>query len=1061
LEDDSEPPAAADLQVWLPPEGQVLRNLAWTFRGKTRPGNSVTMNGQKLLVDGEGRFFGKVVLPAGKSVLKVEAKDNKGNVARVERNVEVAERQFFLLAIADTSVSHVSANLEDMERQGNTGWENGSFQAGTMQVLGRGALYWKGRISGKAFGLTDLRMTAHLDTARDGRLQDFATNLLDPTRFYPVYGDGSDQVQDAQARGKLYILVEAKEGKAQLGNFRAQVQGLELLRYDRALYGGQVQLTKAYGTAATEAKVFAAAQDKAIARRSDIARGTGGSLYYLSARDVIEGSERIELVVRDRLSGLELARVPQARNVDYFIDYREGRVTFKSPVQSAVDATSAMQPLGVVGQQIAWNGQPVFVESVYESRGAFGSGDAAFGAQVKQKLLRGKVQFGAAYVQEGRGEQGPTYRAVGGDLTVQPSKHGKISAEYSYSESRDTLLSVSDDGGLTYGTPRYAQSRYASSSSQAGQVVSGSAVAVRGQLDLAGVLGEQAASAADLPADVSPDSDAAKAWLAKASKDRGSIKGWWQFVQAGYQSGGAVAQQSQQKIGFESSIPLGQRNRLIARYDGNLTSTPQSLYGGNGLAGLWGQNSANNGQPATSGSFSAWNRHTVLLQDSHRLRRGWTVQGNGQYAWGEANNGSTSQSVAAGAGALWQASRRWTLRADQTVIAMGDPAQIRDIADRFITSIGADYKLNQHLSITAAQRLGWGGQNSTQAGVRAQIAPGSTMYVQQRLEDTWQTGRMVSATVVGAESRLGEDKSSRAWGEYQVDALNSGAMNRAVMGVGKRFFVAKGVTLDAGYERQQVFSGPSGAMSRDALSLGGEWLRSQRLKLSTRQEVRLDEGTAAVGGTRKVQVLSLNNAQVLVNRALTLFGRTNYTKTWDQRSDRTEAEALEATVAAAYRPIDHQWLQLLAKATRLVEQRPTNLNAGAQMRSDKWIVSLEPVTELPWQLQFAQKVAWQRATEAMTDLAATSVTSDKWLLVSRLGWHTLRFLDLVAEYRLLATPAANELVHGALLETAWTFAKTIRVGIGYNFSKVEQTPVGDVSVRRDAGGFFVRLIGMY
>lgn len=1032
-------PAAADLQVWLPSAGKPLGSPEIAVRGRTRPGNIIHIQGQPVAVASDGRFFAQVPLVPGSNTLTVLSTDPRGNKATLQRNLQVQDKSLFLLAIADTSLSHVAAHLDEFERDGTRDWTTGVWQAGSLQVMGRGAVYLKGRIAGKYLGLNNLRMTAHLDTAKDPQLADFASNLLDPTRFYPVYGDGSQQVQDVQARGKLYVVVEADEGKAQLGNFRSAIQGLELLRYDRALYGARVEAKLANAPGAeTKAAVFGAQQDRAVLRRTDVLRGTGGSLFYLAGRDVLEGSERVELVVRDRNSGLELTRLPQQRNNDYTIDYREGRLLFKSPVNSAIDGGLGSGGVGLPGGHLAWNGQPVFLEVVYEARGMAAADSAAFGGQVEQQLAGGKVRVGAAFVQEGRGDNDPTYRTVGAHAKLQIAQRSQATVEYAYSQSRDTLLSASDDGGLTFGTPKYPTQVGGN-----GQAVDGQAV--KAQLEVS--LSDFAGDATALPKGATPT-------------ESGRVKAWWQWVQPGFQSGGTIAQQGQQRFGLDSNFALSKQNVLTLRYDGMLAEGKPDLLGGPGMQGQWGS-----GGQAMAGSFSAWNRHTVLLQDTHKLSPRWTATSGASWGWSETygSTGATqdgAHSVTVGGGAAWRATDRLTLRGDQQVIAAGDVGQLRGWGDHLISSVGADFKLDKALALTLNQRLGWGGQNSTAAGLRAMLDKDTSLYAQQRLEDTLQTGRLVSATVLGAEQRWGQDQNSRGFAEYQVDALGTGAMNRAVMGVGKRFQISEGLRLDAGYERQQVFSGPAGAMSRDALSLGGEWLKSDWWKLTSRQEVRLDAGDPSAGGLRKLQVLSLNNGQLALSRELTLFGRANYTRTHNQTADAIEAEALESTVAVAYRPITSNWLNVLGKATRLLEQRPANEASGAQLRSDKLILALEPSAELPMRLQLSQKWAWQSATERMTG-SDVDATSDRWLWVTRLAWHTSDALDLAAEYRWLTTPLVSDTKHGALAEVAYLFAKAIRVGLGYNFSHITQTPAGSIETTTDEGGFYLRLIGLY
>lgn len=1029
-------PAAADFQVWLPPAGKDFTAPELALRGRTRPGNKVHVGAQEVPVTADGSFYALVPLPVGPSTLTVTSTDPRGNKATLQRNVTVKDRALFLLAVADTSVSHVAAHLVDIERDGGSlGWTNGAWQVGSAQLLGRGALYAKGRIAGQYLGLKDLKFTAHLDTSKNPQLGDFATNLLDATRFYPIYGDAALQTQDVQSRGKLYVLVEAEQGKLQVGNLRAQVQGIELLRYDRALYGARMELRpKLVDGEETKVVAFGAQQDRLIARRSDVLRGTGGSLYYLSARDVIEGSERVELVVRDRQSGLELMRLPQARNNDYTIDYREGRLLFKSPVTSAVDGGLALGQMALGGQHATWNGQPVTLEVLYESRGAVSGDDAAFGGQLRQSVGSGAVSMGASYVQEGRGETAAAYRAVGADVTVKLGQSSKASVEWAYTQSRDTQLSVSDDGGLSFAV--------AKGGSPLAQPTQGHGV--KAQLDVnLGDFGTKA-QPTDLPKGQTP--------VDLAGAGPGRVRAWWQWIAPGLQTGGVIAQQAQQRFGGDVNLVVSPRNALTIRYDGLLSDAQTSLFSGVGLYA-----------PPAASAFAALNRHSLVVQDTHKIDPRWTS--NVAASWGlsldpanQTAQGNHAAGVSAGLG--WRATDRLTLRLDQQVVAMGDPALVRSWGDRLISSFGAEYKLDKTLALTLSERLGWAGQNATAAGLRTWIDNDTSLYAQQRLEDTLQTGRPTSATVVGAETRYGKDQLSRAFAEYQMDALGTGAQNRAVMGVGKRFIIGSGLTLDAGYERQQVFSGPSGALGRDALSVGAEWLAGSWWKATTRQEVRLDEGDSAAGGLRKVQVLSLNNAQLALGKELTLFGRAHIARTQDQSHDRVEAEAIETTLALAYRPITSNWLNVLSKVTRLVEQRPSNDNQGAQLHSDKWIASVEPAFEAPYRLQFSPKIAYQYSTERFADYGI-DVASEKVLTILRLGWHATPELDLAGEWRYLTTPLVEESRQGALVELAYLFAKAVRVGAGYNFSRIVQGPAGDIRTTADDGGFFVRLMGLY
>ena len=68
-----------------------------------------------------------------------------------------------------------------------------------------------------------------------------------------------------------------------------------------------------------------AAEPGTVASRDEF-RGTGGSLYYLRNQDILTGSERLRIELRDKDSGLVTAVTDLQPSVDYDIDYLQGRI---------------------------------------------------------------------------------------------------------------------------------------------------------------------------------------------------------------------------------------------------------------------------------------------------------------------------------------------------------------------------------------------------------------------------------------------------------------------------------------------------------------------------------------------------------------------------------------------------------------------------------------------------------------------------------------------------------------------------------------------------------------
>ena len=426
-----------NLMVQLPPRGVPLTNPMLTIIGVTDPGNRVLVNDAEAAVAADGSFSTVVKLPMGDSDLVVSAVDPAGRIGTITRRVQVKDTHLFFLAFADGKMGLLKSKgfLEAA----------GAEEDSEFFTEGRLAFYLKGVIRGKYL------VTAALDTGRDefGNLfKDLDDNQserlltnLDPDKIYPVYGDSSTVVYDTDSRAKLYLAVDSDEFNLLLGNYQLSLTDTELAAYQRTLFGvnvayQSVSKTK-YGSPDTKVAVFGA-EVKQV-HISDQLRATGGSLYYLSRRQVIEGSEQVDIVIRDKNTGLVLSRQPQQQNVDYTIKYDSGRVLFARPIASVVEDD------GLINQDIL-PGNPVFIEIDYEAR-EDSFEETAYGGRVRQQI-GDHVAVGGTYVKDDLDSQ--SYELTGVDAELRVGKNTRLVGEYATSEGTNSIVNRSDDGGVTY-----------------------------------------------------------------------------------------------------------------------------------------------------------------------------------------------------------------------------------------------------------------------------------------------------------------------------------------------------------------------------------------------------------------------------------------------------------------------------------------------------------------------------------------------------------------------------------------------------------------------------------
>lgn len=502
------------LEATLPPDGARLSSASYPVTGRTSPENVVSVNGQRVPVGADGRFETTVLLPPGLSRVVITATDPAGRVARIERAAEVPRDRVFLVALADGAVGRL---------QGSGFLRDDLPGDGTLYTEGRVAWYLQGVVRGRYL----------ITSAYDSRIDEFATffdrvdedtNLrlmtsLDPDRFYPVYGDSSVTLHDAQRQGRFFLAVESEELQAVVGRAALALEGSELAAFRRTLDGAQVHWRSAsrsrYGDPTTSVALVGAQAGQVHVR--DELRGTGGSLYYLSHRDIVPGSEQISIAIRDQNTGLVLERIPQQRGADYTIKTLEGRLLFARPVSSVAEAGS------LVSREVL-AGNPVVIEVDYETRSA-DLGRSLTGARARRQM-GDHLAVGGTWLRDELETTPYELRGVDGELRIGAGS--RVAAEAGSSAGVGSRAYASADGGLTFAEATPFDAR------------DGSAWRAAADLDV----GE---------------------WFGRGNRAR--VRGYLKQVGPGFVSSGNLAERGTTRAGAGAELNLAAWGRLAMRFD--------------------------------------------------------------------------------------------------------------------------------------------------------------------------------------------------------------------------------------------------------------------------------------------------------------------------------------------------------------------------------------------------------------------------------------------------------------------------------------------------------------
>jgi flagellar motor protein MotB len=315
-------------------------------------GHTVWVAGRQVPVDPQGNFIAEEILPNGTHTVEVAVLDGDGNGSLYLRDLEFRTRDLFFVGVADLTISKNSISAAEKLQQGDN-----PTQPVDSSLDGRLAFYLNGKVS------QNWHLTASADT-REGPMKDLFSNFLDkqpdslfrrinPDYYYPSFGDDSVVEETAPTLGKFFVKASRGPDYGMWGNFKVAYVGNDLAHVDRGLYGANAHFgsepTTTFGERRLSVDGFAAQPGTLPSYEQFL--GTGGSLYFLHHQDILTGSESVRIEVRDKASNIVTGVVNLRPNVDYDIDYIQGRLLLSEPLSSTANDNLLVRTSGLSGDQ--------------------------------------------------------------------------------------------------------------------------------------------------------------------------------------------------------------------------------------------------------------------------------------------------------------------------------------------------------------------------------------------------------------------------------------------------------------------------------------------------------------------------------------------------------------------------------------------------------------------------------------------------------------------------------------------------------------------------------------
>jgi hypothetical protein len=957
----------------------------------------------------------EVILPRGEYEIQTRRTDDGGQTAedgrrRAEdgnetysRHIKVGDDYLFFVAMGDGKIGYTfnRGNIEPVRHDDK--FKEGFWSEGKL------AYYLKGKIKGKYL------ITSSFDSER--KKKELFKNL-DPDKYYPIYGDESSIDYSAtDTQGMLYLLIEWDKSSAIWGNYNTAFTDTEFAQFSRTLYGGKVDLETVAATRFGEpnAKLVlfkASAQQKAAHNEFT---GTGGSLYYLKHKDVIEGSDKVRIEVRDKITGLVLAKDEMKEGADYEIDYSNGRIIFWMPISRISESNS------IISTHLL-DGNPVYVVVDYEYEAKDEYDGETVGGRVR-KSITDYVSVGGTYVKEEQAEN--DYELKGADATIHLGKDIQITAEYAESESEATGSFISTDGGLSF------------TELPTDQHAKGKAYGVKGDAHLFG--------------------------------DKLGLSAYYKKIEKGFSTSGTSSQQGKELTGVGATYDLTEKTRLTASHDiqellddGNAqtelqvgatrteTTTAQVTHSAGKLR-LTGEYRHQAVEEKIEGIESETNAddETVAARADYRLTDKIDVSLEQQATL----EGEENQQTTAGMEARpfdWLSLRgKETVGNRGTATSIGATSEIKDklslSADytksnqstgysEDAASFGASGKLNDNTELHGTYAV-----TDSGSGDKPQsFAFGGTKKINDELEVTadrtlaFSSDSRVSGTGLGL-ARERDGRRLEGTFDRQHSESSSEVSDSNIFGLSGDIndkWLAFGT-----FEKGDVRNHDGSDTSRYAGSIGfgyvdnDEETGDNNLKASSKLELRFDNGVED-----KRQYLLYNAIEGKINSDTTLFAKANLSQTKNTTTDSTEAQYKELSIGTAYRPIDFDWLNLLAKYTYLEDDSPASQSGANDIEEEKaHVLAGEAVIDLSDKWQLTEKLAYKTGEEKVAGFDFTKTST--WLWINRLGYNINEDWQVAGEYRLLTQKQAEDRKHGALFEVSRNIGDYFQIGAGYNFTE--------------------------
>lgn len=954
-------------------------------QGSGVPANhSVWVAGRQVPVDANGNFVAEEILPDGAHTVEVSVLDAAGNGSLYLRDLEFKRDDWFYVGIADLTLAETRSNGPVDELQGQDAPSDFDSSAN-----GRLAFYVNGKFR------DDWKLVASADT-REGPVEDLFSNFLDkspdalfrridPDNHYPTFGDDGVVEEMTPTLGKFYVKASQGENFGMWGNFKVGYAGNELAQVDRGLYGANAHYasdaTTGFGERRLSLDGFAA--EPGTLPSYEEFRGTGGSLYYTHHQDILGGSERVRIELRDKVSGIVNGVVNLRPGMDYDVDYLQGRLLLSEPLSSTASDNLLVRSSGASGDE-------AYLVVRYEYTPGFDELDAvAIGGQ-GHYWLNDHVKLGLTASSSDEGDADSSLNAA--DVTLRMTSDSWLKVQAGKSEGLVSGAMQSDDGGYEF------------TGYDATSFVDADAGAYRAEVSVG--LGD----------------------FFQGRKERLTLYG--QSLEAGYSAPGQATLKDTEYYGGTFTMPVTGRLRVSAKgdrmsQDRGVETSAIELDVGYEVTDRWNVSTGVRNDLRKDRSSvvpltqEEGERTDAVVQVTYDPSAAWSAYGFVQETL--ATTGDREDNGRIGAGGSYRITERFKVDAE---VSDGDLGLGARIGSNFLYSERTNLYLNYALENERTDNGLQARRGNLVSGVKSRFSDSTSMYVEQRYQDTESLTGLTHATGVNLAANERWTLGANADVGTLTDVLTGAQTDRK----------AGGIRVGYGFENVQ---------------------------LSSAIEYRLDDTEQADTTTNeRTTWLFRNTFKYQLSPDWRVVGKLNHSTSDSSVGNFYDGGYTEAVVGYAYRPVANDRLNALAKYTYFYNVPTTDqvmqVNTAAEFIQKSHIAALDVTYELTASWSVGGKYAYRLGQVSLDREDPDFFDNSAHLLVVRADWRFRADWEVMAEVRALELPDLDQRRSGAVMSVYRALGQNLKIGVGYNFTDFSDD-LTDLSY--DHQGAFVNVVG--